>query len=568
MDAKDLRTALSAIEKVAAAQAERLRVQDIVLSGLRALAAESDPEILTRRMFDFVRDALPFDEAIVLEPRQGSFICLASSEADRLGAAWPPGDFLRRVAHGGGAVAPTSAKIPEWVAFEGRPPPPGAALYAPVETPRGPGLMILCSSRRTAYAQKDVEPASIVGLLVSQALAASQRRQLETNARQAEIQREAAIRANEAKSTFVANISHEIRTPLNGVLGMAQAMAHDPLPPKQRERLEVIRRSGEALLTLLNDVLDLSKIEAGKLVLEETDFELQTLLEEACGVFQGLASEKGLRFVVAADEGLGLCRGDPTRVRQVIANLVSNAIKFTERGYIEVSAFRSGEEVCFSVLDSGIGISAEAQARLFEKFAQADESTTRRYGGTGLGLAICRELVERMGGRIRLDSKPGEGSRFTFTLRLPPIVLSAAHAPAQEIQDDRPIRVLAAEDNPINQLVLRTLLEQMGVQVTIASDGAEAIAAWKGGGWDVVILDIQMPVMDGLAAIEEIRRLERAQSLPRTPVIALTANAMAHQTDEYLRCGMDAVVAKPLDAGALLGALQTLLSAAPQADAA
>ncbi|MBS0362113.1 MAG: hybrid sensor histidine kinase/response regulator, partial [Proteobacteria bacterium] len=277
----------------------------------------------------------------------------------------------------------------------------------------------------------------------------------------------AAQSANAAKSTFLATMSHEIRTPLNGVLGMAQAMAGDELTERQRDRLSVIHRSGEALLAILNDVLDLSKIEAGKLELEQLEFELGELARGAYSAFTALANKKGLSFALDIERARGRYLGDPTRLRQILYNLISNALKFTEQGEIRVTATREGGLLVLSVRDTGVGIAPENVGKLFAKFDQLDSSTTRRFGGTGLGLAICRELASLMNGEIGVTSELGLGS--TFTLRVPlPYQGEEKVAPAfAEVlaDDDQAIalRVLAAEDNAVNQLVLKTLLHQMGV---------------------------------------------------------------------------------------------------------
>lgn len=369
--------------------------------------------------------------------------------------------------------------------------------------------------------------------------------------------------ANAAKSNFLANVSHEIRTPLNGVLGMAQAMARDSLTPRQRERLDVIRRSGESLVSLLNDLLDMSKIEAGKLQLESVEFDLGEIINGACAAFQVLAEQKGLEFDIRFDGTNGICRGDPTRVRQVVSNLVSNAVKFTAKGGITVSAVRDGAIVHLSIEDTGMGMAPETLDKLFGKFVQADASTTRRFGGTGLGLAICRDLVEMMGGRISVESVEGKGSRFTLALSLPRARDGETRvpgiAPAKESQ--RRLRILAAEDNAINQRVLQAFLEPAGHEPVFVENGIQAVEAWEREHWDVVLMDVQMPIMDGMAATAIIRKRETDEGRVRTPIVALTANAMAHQADEYLIKGMDAVVAKPIIAKALIDAIAQLTSA-------
>ena len=372
--------------------------------------------------------------------------------------------------------------------------------------------------------------------------------------------------ANAAKSSFLATMSHEIRTPLNGVLGMAQAMEADELSDAQRRRLTVIRSSGEALLALLNDVLDLSKIEAGKVELESITFDVAPLAAGVEAAFAHQAADKGLSFLtLIAPEASGVWLGDPTRLRQILYNLVSNAVKFTARGGVSLSVDRQDESLRFVVADTGVGVPADKLDMLFDKFSQVDASTTRRHGGTGLGLAICRELAGLMGGRIAVESGVGEGSRFTLTV---PLRRSdAAPTPAFEAAGETQtswggLRLLAAEDNPINQLVLKTLLAQIGVEPTMVENGEEAIAAWEDGDWAAILMDVQLPVMDGVAATREIRRREAALGRPRTPIIALTANAMAHQIEEYAAAGMEGHVAKPIAAASLFTAIEAALDAA------
>jgi two-component system, sensor histidine kinase len=377
--------------------------------------------------------------------------------------------------------------------------------------------------------------------------------------------------ANTAKSDFLATMSHEIRTPLNGVLGMVQAMQRDRPTALQRERLQLIGESGETLLAVLGDILDLSKIEAGKLVLETTDFDLPALARGVETNFAPMAQAKGLEFRLDVDAAaMGAWRGDPIRVRQVLYNLVSNALKFTSAGAVVVT-IGAGEAcgVRIGVSDTGIGMSPEAVGRLFGKFVQADSSMTRRFGGTGLGLAISRELCRAMGGEIGVESRAGQGSRFVVELPL----LRAREtvgAPAAASPPPAPpgrLRVLAAEDNAMNQLVLKTLLGQVGLEPVMVADGAEAVAAWEQGAWDVVLMDVQMPVMDGLSATRAIRRREAVAGRAPTPIIALTANAMTHQVESYLAAGMDAFVPKPIEATRLFAAIAAAVEGAPASDA-
>jgi signal transduction histidine kinase/ActR/RegA family two-component response regulator len=384
--------------------------------------------------------------------------------------------------------------------------------------------------------------------------------------------RDAANAASIAKSQFLANMSHEIRTPLNGVLAMAEVMDRGDLSTPQRERLSVVRQSGEQLLAVLNDVLDLSKIEAGKLELAEQDFDIGRMAQSVSDGFGPLAGEKGLAFEVAVTpDAQGAWRGDCDRLRQILVNLVSNAVKFTARGSV-IARFEAADAggLRLSVTDTGIGIPQDKIPTLFEKFTQADTSTTRQYGGTGLGLAICRELAHLMGGQISVMSEEGAGS--TFVVELPfHRAASAAEADAPQAASDvqsRSVRVLAAEDNLVNQKVLKAIVEPMDVELSLVGDGRAAVEAWRKGAFDVILMDIQMPVMDGIAAAKAIRSEELSARRPRTPILALTANALVHQVEEYLAAGMDGHVAKPIEITKLYDAISRVLIEPAAAEAA
>jgi len=374
--------------------------------------------------------------------------------------------------------------------------------------------------------------------------------------------KEAAESASRAKSAFLAAMSHEIRTPMHAVLGYAEMLRESPLSAEQREYAEVISRSGSALLRLIDDILDFSKVEAGKLSLERAPVDLTLVAHDVVRLLQGQAAEKGVRLHLDAPGVPTIVAADPARVRQVLLNLVGNALKFTAEGEVKVGVGHYGKDHWrVEIVDTGIGIPADQQARLFREFEQVDGSSKRRFGGTGLGLAISRRLVAAMGGRIGMCSEPGQGSTFWFSL--PEVAGAVAAAPrvplpAVEAATMRKLppgtRVLVAEDNVVNQRLVGALFRTAGVEVDIVGDGQQAIAMCERQRYDVVFMDCLMPGVDGFEATRAIRSREpHGQHLP---IVALTANALPEDRDACLAAGMDDFVSKPFDKRSLLGALQ------------
>lgn len=399
-----------------------------------------------------------------------------------------------------------------------------------------------------------------------------ERKRVETDIKRA---REMAEQASRAKSEFLANISHEVRTPLNALMGLTRLLMESPLTPEQKNWLALMDSSAHALLSMLNDVLDLSRIEAGKLTIEQVRFNLHDVLHEVGALYAEQARAKPLEWSQVLARGLPVqMQGDPGRLRQILGNLLSNALKFTPRGgrirlvADTLGAVGAPRQLRLQVQDSGVGISPKQQATIFDAFTQADASTARRYGGSGLGLAICSRLVKLMGGRIELESALGQGSTFTISLPLneaPDTAPGPLNAPeeldelAQASERFGGLCVLVAEDHPVNELLMTRLLQRLGCTVRVARDGQQAVQQWAQGGVTIVLMDVQMPGTNGLEATRRIRDQEVRQSLPRTPIVAVTANAMTGDREACLAAGMDGYISKPVSPQALIRAMDSAL---------
>lgn len=531
------------------------RVQDRNLSSGGVLSSVIDITELKRRelSFELLFSANPVPLAII-ERETGAFIDVNEAAVRQYGYARD--EFVTMSL---ADILP----IEEWEAFKALKSDGLSKIYSAERvwrhlTANGRELLIAPYVVTTEFEGRT----ALIGALIDVSAQIEAERQLLATAERERVARDAAESANLAKTEFLANMSHEIRTPLNGVVAMADLLGATDLAEAQKEMVDIIGTSGQMLSHLLADILDSARIESGKLQIDRVEVDVVDLLRSVVGLYRLQASAKGVELVFDNGDVSDLCIwGDGVRLRQVVGNLVSNAIKFTEDGAVNVSLRVAGPgRLRIEVADSGIGFDPAIKAQLFGRFQQADGTITRRFGGTGLGLAISRELAMLMGGELDCASEPGRGSRFWLSLPFEEVaaVPPAPQAAPEVSVHETPLRVLLADDHPTNRRVVELMLAGTGIQLTTAEDGKRALELFRAQSFDLILMDMQMPVMDGLTAVREIRREEASGTRPRTPIIMLTANVLPEHVAAGTEAGADGHLAKPLDVRALFTAIDAV----------
>jgi len=580
--AEELREALVTLRTEHEALVQQSTHAEQLLDGLESLLGIQLGDDPFARVFVSLRKVFTYSHALLLtehDAEPGVLECIAAEPAALLGSHWPAGPLFEKVMNGRVVATVSHAEVAEWCdanqfGLDAR----QSGLYVPVRVRDQRGILVMASAPGNAgFDRGHMALARRFSVLASHALATRVAGQSAAESTRANQLARAAQAANEAKGEFLANMSHEIRTPMNGVIGMADLLLDTALSAQQRDYADTIRSSGRALLTVINDILDFSKLEAGKVELESTVLAVRDLIKDVAHLVAIETHAKNLKVTARADSAVPLrVIADAGRLRQILINLCGNAVKFTQQGGVElyvetIVQDADGMTLRFSVRDTGVGIPADRLHRLFEPFSQVDASTTRLHGGTGLGLSIVRRLAGIMGGEAGVESQEGAGSTFWFTVRAGVCAGPAIDAPVEpgrtisrgeeEGRSGARLRILLAEDNAVNEKVACRTLERLGYQVGIARDGSEAVAEWERGCYDLILMDCQMPMLDGYDATREIRRREAGGS--RIPIVALTAHAMKDDDRRCFAAGMDDFLTKPIDRERLRDCLASHLGQSP-----
>jgi len=584
-----LREALIDLAKAREKESELRLESESMIEGVRVLIEPTDSESMFANLLEVMRGVLQFEHACVLIGKpDGVWEPIASTSTLLADSHWRSGVRFERILAGNPAAYFDVSEIPEWqqqpacilehVA---------SALHSQLRSGENPAMLVCTHHQRSHFTVDHLNLVKRFSPLAAQALMNADAREVQFRQHLLEEERSAiqeanrllqkarddALSANRAKSDFLATMSHEIRTPMNAVLGILGLLKDTSLTPEQKHMVKTGRESGELLLTVINDILDFSKMEAGRLELEYSHFDLHHLFSQGIELLRNQADQKGLHLgLTLAENCPQFAKGDPSRLRQIIFNLINNAIKFTDRGQVQVKvsggAFTENDfELYCEVADSGIGIPQDQQASLFEEFTQADQSHSRSHEGTGLGLAICKRLVSLMGGSIDCSSHADTGSTFFFTVQMETVpdkdkcLLTSDRANALPLRPRIGARILLVEDSTANQMVMKSILEHSGLNVDVAGNGKEALILVSELVYDIILMDISMPEMDGMEATRKIRQLPGKKG--DTPIIALTAHALPGDKERFLASGMDDYLTKPVDVRATLNCIARWIGEEP-----
>ena len=545
---------------------KRLRKEaEGLLNGLRILNASRNSQEMFENLLNVLKEFIPIENGfIIFEREDDQLIAGMTTSSAFAGLIWEDSEFIQRILSGQIIAAHNVSLIPTWQKQleKNSELKVTSALHAPLHTHNHRAILVCTHSASAMFNKNHVKLLEKFSPLTNQALINIEHRQeLQTEVniqtKQLRVAKEKAEATNKAKSNFLANMSHEIRTPMNAIINLNALALEGNLPEPERQYIEKVAGASQDLLGIINEILDLSKIEAGKLSIESTPFNLDSVINEVINLLKPAAEEKGLTFRAKLSlPSTLMVTGDPLRLRQVLTNLIHNAIKFTDSGGIEVIAkaqLTEGNDtsISFTISDSGIGLPASELKTIFQSFQQADNSTSRKYGGTGLGLTISKQLIELMGGILEVKSIQNVGSKFSFSLQLAAVEKENKTPTQQAIADNAEerlrllkSRVLLVEDNITNQLIAKKILERVNLNVTIASHGKEALSLLAKQPFDLILMDLHMPIMDGFQTTKVIRKNPQWNKLP---IIALTANAIKTTIDECDAAGIDAHISKPID---------------------